>query len=54
MVDCVWDLISNMGPSEYDAGGSDDQSALILPTNMRIGGYDFFILDEYNKVSLES
>jgi hypothetical protein len=27
---------------------------LFLPTNMRIGGYDFFILDEYNKVSLES
>jgi hypothetical protein len=43
----------NMGPKiNYDAGGSDDQSANFLPANMRIGGGYDFILDEYNKVSI--
>jgi hypothetical protein len=43
----------NMGPKiNYDAGASDDNSANFLPANMRIGaGYDF-ILDDFNKVSL--
>ncbi|MFT6748284.1 MAG: hypothetical protein ACJAQ1_000190 [Flavobacterium sp.] len=43
----------NMGPKiNYDAGGSADQSANFLPANMRIGGGYDFILDEYNKVSV--
>ncbi|MFT3687428.1 MAG: type IX secretion system outer membrane channel protein PorV [Phycisphaerales bacterium] len=43
----------NMGPKiNYDAGASDDNSANFLPANMRLGaGYDF-ILDDFNKVSL--
>lgn len=43
----------NMGPKiNYDAGSSDDNSANFLPANMRLGaGYDF-ILDDFNKVSL--
>ena len=43
----------NMGPKiNYDAGSSDDNSANFLPANMRIGaGYDF-ILDDFNKVSI--
>jgi hypothetical protein len=43
----------NMGPKiNYDAGGSDDQSANFLPANLRLGGGYDFILDEYNKVSV--
>ena len=43
----------NMGPKiNYDAGSSDDNSANFLPANMRIGGGYDFILDDYNKVSL--
>jgi hypothetical protein len=43
----------NMGPKiSYDAGGSNDQSANFLPANMRLGGGYDFILDEYNKVSV--
>jgi len=43
----------NMGPKiNYDAGSSDDNSANFLPANMRLGaGYDF-ILDDYNRVSV--
>ncbi len=42
----------NMGPKiSYDAGGSD-QNANFLPANMRIGGGYDFILDDYNKVSV--
>lgn len=43
----------NMGPKiNYDAGDSDDNSANFLPANMRLGaGYDF-ILDDFNRVSL--
>jgi hypothetical protein len=43
----------NMGPKiNYDAGASDDNSANFLPANMRIGGGYDFILDDFNKVSL--
>ena len=43
----------NMGPKiNYDAGSSDDNSANFLPANMRIGGGYDFILDDYNKVSV--
>lgn len=43
----------NMGPKiNYDAGASDDNSANFLPANMRIGGSYDFILDDFNKVSL--
>ena len=43
----------NMGPKiNYDAGSSDDSSANFLPANMRIGGSYDFILDDFNKVSL--
>ena len=43
----------NMGPKiNYDAGSSDDNSANFLPANMRIGGSYDFILDDFNKVSL--
>jgi len=43
----------NMGPKiNYDAGASDDNSANFLPANMRIGGSYEFILDDFNKVSL--
>ena len=43
----------NMGPKiNYDAGSSDDNSANFLPANMKLGaGYDF-ILDDFNKVSV--
>jgi hypothetical protein len=42
----------NMGPKiSYDAGGSD-QNANFLPAQMRIGGGYDFILDDFNKVSL--
>ncbi len=43
----------NMGPKiNYDAGASDDNSANFLPANMRIGGSYDFILDDFNKVSI--
>jgi hypothetical protein len=43
----------NMGPKiNYDAGQSDDNSANFLPANMRLGGGYDFILDDFNKVSL--
>lgn len=43
----------NMGPKiNYDAGSSDDNSANFLPANMRLGGSYDFILDDFNKVSL--
>ena len=43
----------NMGPKiNYDAGASDDNSANFLPANMKLGGGFDFILDDYNKVSL--
>lgn len=43
----------NMGPKiNYDAGSSDDNSANFLPANMRIGGGYDFILDDFNKVSI--
>jgi len=43
----------NMGPKiNYDAGSSDDNSANFLPANMRIGGGYDFILDDFNKVSV--
>jgi hypothetical protein len=43
----------NMGPKiNYDAGSSDDNSANFLPANMRIGGGYDFVLDDFNKVSL--
>ncbi|WP_264520550.1 type IX secretion system outer membrane channel protein PorV [Flavobacterium sp. N1994] len=43
----------NMGPKiNYDAGASDDNSANFLPANMRIGGGYDFILDDFNKVSI--
>jgi hypothetical protein len=43
----------NMGPKiNYDAGASDDNSANFLPANMRLGGGYDFILDDFNKVSL--
>ena len=43
----------NMGPKiNYDAGSADDNSANFLPANMRIGGSYDFILDDFNKVSL--
>ncbi|WP_445452828.1 type IX secretion system outer membrane channel protein PorV [Flavobacterium sp. 25HG05S-40] len=43
----------NMGPKiNYDAGQSDDSSANFLPANMRIGGGYDFILDDFNRVSL--
>lgn len=43
----------NMGPKiNYDAGTSDDNSANFLPANMRLGGSYDFILDDFNKVSL--
>ena len=43
----------NMGPKiNYDAGASDDNSANFLPANMRLGGSYDFILDDFNKVSL--
>lgn len=43
----------NMGPKiNYDAGASDDNSANFLPANMRIGGGYDFILDDFNKVSV--
>lgn len=42
----------NMGPKiNYNADGSD-QNANFLPANMRIGGGYDFILDDYNKVSV--
>ena len=42
----------NMGPKiSYDAGLSED-NANFLPANMRIGGGYDFILDDYNKVSV--
>ena len=42
----------NMGPKiSYDAGLSQD-NANFLPANMRIGGGYDFILDDYNKVSV--
>lgn len=45
--------LQNMGPKiNYDAGTSQDNSANFLPANLRIGaGYDF-ILDDFNKVSV--
>ena len=43
----------NKGPKiNYDAGSSDDNSANFLPANMRIGGGYDFILDDFNKVSV--
>lgn len=43
----------NMGPKiNYDAGASDDNSANFLPANMKLGGGYDFILDDFNKVSL--
>ena len=43
----------NMGPKiNYDAGASDDNSANFLPANMRLGGSYDFILDDFNKVSV--
>ena len=43
----------NMGPKiNYDAGSSDDNSANFLPANLRFGGSYDFILDDFNKVSL--
>ena len=43
----------NMGPKiNYDAGASDDNSANFLPANMRLGASYDFILDDFNKVSL--
>jgi hypothetical protein len=43
----------NMGPKiNYDAGASDDNSANFLPANMRLGGSYDFILDDFNKVSI--
>jgi hypothetical protein len=43
----------NLGPKiNYDAGESDDDSANFLPANMRIGGGYDFILDDYNRVSV--
>jgi hypothetical protein len=43
----------NMGPKiNYDAGASDDNSANFLPANMRLGGGYDFILDDFNRVSL--
>lgn len=43
----------NMGPKiNYDAGASDDNSANFLPANMRLGGGYDFILDDYNRVSV--
>lgn len=43
----------NLGPKiNYDAGASDDNSANFLPANMRLGGGYDFILDDFNKVSL--
>lgn len=43
----------NMGPKiNYDAGQSDDNSANFLPANMRLGGGYDFILDDFNKVSV--
>lgn len=45
--------LQNMGPKiNYDAGSSDDNSANFLPANLRIGGGYDFILDDYNKVSV--
>jgi len=45
--------LQNMGPKiNYDAGSSDDNSANFLPANLRIGGGYDFILDDYNKVSI--
>ncbi|MCF6133162.1 type IX secretion system outer membrane channel protein PorV [Flavobacterium wongokense] len=43
----------NLGPKiNYDAGASDDDSANFLPANMRLGGGYDFILDDYNRVSV--
>lgn len=43
----------NMGPKiNYDAGTDDDNSANFLPANMRLGGSYDFILDDFNKVSI--
>lgn len=43
----------NLGPKiNYDAGATDESSANFLPANMRLGGAYDFILDDFNKVSL--